>query len=288
MVDRAGAAPAGRPPTVVAVSTYRAIATDLDGTLLGSDGRVSARTRAAVLAAEDRGMDVVIATGRPPRWIAPIVEQLGDRGLVVCANGAAVYDPARHELVRRTELSPETLGSVIDDLQDAFPEAVLGLEQGFDFAIDEAVRDLDVRARDGWNLEGLRIGPIQEFLGEPALKLIVRLPPPATPGTAEAVQSVIGDRGLVTHSVDEAFLEVSHPLVHKAVAVEALLVERGTEAAEVVAFGDMPNDLELIRWAGLGVAVANAHPLLRDAADEVTASNDDDGVAMVIERLLER
>jgi hydroxymethylpyrimidine pyrophosphatase-like HAD family hydrolase len=273
---------------VVAVSTYRAIATDLDGTLLGSDGRVSARTRAAVLAAEDRGMDVVIATGRPPRWIAPIVEQLGDRGLVVCANGAAVYDPARHELVRRTELSPETLGSVIDDLQDAFPEAVLGLEQGFDFAIDEAVRDLDVRARDGWNLEGLRIGPIQEFLGEPALKLIVRLPPPATPGTAEAVQSVIGDRGLVTHSVDEAFLEVSHPLVHKAVAVEALLVERGTEAAEVVAFGDMPNDLELIRWAGLGVAVANAHPLLRDAADEVTASNDDDGVAMVIERLLER
>ena len=95
MVDRAGAAPAGRPPTVVAVSTYRAIATDLDGTLLGSDGRVSARTRAAVLADEDRGMDVVIATGRPPRWIAPIVEQLGDRGLVLCANGAAVYDPAR-------------------------------------------------------------------------------------------------------------------------------------------------------------------------------------------------
>jgi Cof subfamily protein (haloacid dehalogenase superfamily) len=273
---------------VVAVSTYRAIATDLDGTLLGSDGRVSARTRDAVLAAEDRGMDVVIATGRPPRWIAPIVEQLGERGLVVCANGAAVYDPARHELVRRTELSPETLESVVDDLQDAFPEAVLGLEQGFDFAIDEAIRDLEVRARDGWNLEGLRIGPIREFLDQPALKLIVRLPPPATPGTAEAVQSVIGDRGLVTHSVDEAFLEVSHPLVHKAVAVEALLVERGTEAADVVAFGDMPNDLELIRWAGLGVAVANAHPLLRDAADEVTASNDDDGVAMVIERLLER
>ncbi len=283
-----GAGAVLRPPrrTVVVVSTYRAIATDLDGTLLGSDGRVSARTRDAVLAAEDQGMDVVIATGRPPRWIAPIVEQLGDRGLVVCANGAAVYDPARHELVRRTELSTETLASVVDDLHDAFPDAVLGLEQGFDFAIDEAIRDVDVRARDGWNLEGLRIGAIRDFLDEPALKLIVRLPPPATPGTAEAVQSVIGDRGLVTHSVDEAFLEISHPLVHKAAAVEALLVERGTDAAEVVAFGDMPNDLELIRWAGLGVAVANAHPLLRDAADEVTASNDDDGVAIVIERLL--
>jgi len=268
------------------VTTYRAIATDLDGTLLGSDGVVSARTRTAVLAAEDAGMTVVIATGRPPRWIAPIVDQLGDRGLVVCANGAAVYDPSRHELVRRTELSPDTLVAVIDDLADAFPDAIVGLEQGFDFAIDEAIKETPLLLRGSWNLEGLHVGPIRSFLDEPALKLIVRLPPPAQPGTADAVQSVIGARGLVTHSVDESFLEVSHPSVHKAAAVEALLVDSGIAASGVVAFGDMPNDLELIRWAGLGVAVANAHPLLQEAADEITASNDDDGVAMVIERLL--
>jgi hydroxymethylpyrimidine pyrophosphatase-like HAD family hydrolase len=90
----------------------------------------------------------------------------------------------------------------------------------------------------------------------------------------------------VTHSIDESFLEVSHPSVHKAATVEALLADSGIAAVEVVAFGDMPNDLELIRWAGLGVAVANAHPALRAAADEVTASNDDDGVALVIERVL--
>ena len=273
-------------PTVSAVTTYRAIATDLDGTLLGSDGVVSARTRTAVLAAADAGMTVVIATGRPPRWIAPIVDQLGDRGLVVCANGAAVYDPSRHELVRRTELSPETLAAVVDDLADAFPDAIVGLEQGFDFAIDEAIKETPLLLRGSWNLEGLHVGPIRSFLDEPALKLIVRLPPPAQPGTADAVQSVIGARGLVTHSVDESFLEVSHPSVHKAAAVEELLVDSGIAASGVVAFGDMPNDHELIRWAGLGVAVANAHPLLQEAADEITASNDDDGVAMVIERLL--
>jgi hydroxymethylpyrimidine pyrophosphatase-like HAD family hydrolase len=125
-------------------------------------------------------------------------------------------------------------------------------------------------------------------MDEPALKLIVRLPPPAAPGTADAVQSVIGARGLVTHSIDESFLEVSHPSVHKAAAVERLLVDSGIVAAEVVAFGDMPNDLELIRWAGLGVAVANAHPVLLAAADEVTESNDDDGVALVVERVLSR
>ena len=161
-----------------------------------------------------------------------------------------------------------------------------GVEQGFSFSVDDSVRGLDVAARGGWRLEDLRIGPIRSFMEAPALKLIVRLPPPAPPGTAEAVQAVVGDRGLVTHSIDESFLEISHPAVHKAATVERLLLAGGIERHEVVAFGDMPNDLELIRWAGLGVAVANAHPAVLAMADEVTGSNDDDGVAQVLERLL--
>lgn len=263
----------------------RAIATDLDGTLLGSDGRVSARTRDAVMAAEDRGLRFVIATGRPPRWIPPIVEQLGDRGLVVCANGAAVYDAAAHVLVRRTELSPEVLVDLVHDILQALPHALLGVEQDFELSMDEAVHRASAATIGGWNLSKLRIGPIRSFLDRPALKLIVRLPPPAEPGAAEALQSVLGARAMVTHSIDESFLEVSHPQAHKAIAVESLLVDEGIDAADVVAFGDMPNDLELLRWAGHGVAVANAHPLLLEVADEVTASNDDDGVAAVIERL---
>lgn len=262
-----------------------AIATDLDGTLLRSDGTISERTRRAVLGVEDEGIRVVIATGRPPRWIAPIVDQLGDRGLVVCANGAAVYDPAAHELVRRTEIGPEVLAELVDDLLDAFPHAVLGVEQGFDFAADVAIRGLPSPGGDGWNVPGLRIGPIRDYLDVGALKLIVRLPG-APQGIADAVSSVVGSRGAVTHSIDETFLEISHPRVHKAAAVEQLLVDSGIEAGSVVAFGDMPNDLELLRWAGRGVAVANAHPSLLGVADEVTASNDEDGVAQVLERVL--
>ena len=265
---------------------FRAIATDLDGTLLRTDKTISERTRAAVLAAEDAGMAVVIATGRPARWIAPIVDSLGERGLVVCANGAAVYDPARHELVSRTEIDAEVLGSMVDDLEEAFPDVILGLEQGFDFAVDEAFERLEIQSPGSWPLDGLRVGPIRSFLDRPSLKLIVRLPHPAPAGTADAVQAVVGSRALVTHSSSESFLELSHPSVHKAATVEALLEASGIDASEVVAFGDMPNDLELIRWAGLGVAVANADPRLRAAADEVTASNDDDGVARVIERIL--
>lgn len=265
---------------------FRAIATDLDGTLLRSDKSVSDRTRQAVHAAEDAGLLVVIATGRPPRWIPPVVEELGERGLVVCANGASIYDPARHELVARTELAPEEVESIIDDLEDAFPDAVLGLEQGFEFAVDESIESSGIEFIESWKLDGLRVGPIRSFLDQPVIKLIVRLPSGAPDGTATAVQSVVGERALVTHSISESFLELSHPSVHKASAVERLLERSGVAAADVAAFGDMPNDLELIRWAGLGVAVANADPVLIEAADEVTASNDDDGVAVVIERIL--
>jgi Cof subfamily protein (haloacid dehalogenase superfamily) len=264
---------------------YRIIATDLDGTLLGSDRKVSARNKAAINAAEDAGWLVVIATGRPPRWIAPIVEELGERGLVVCANGASVYDPARHELVERTDLSPDVARELVDEIQAAYPEAILGVEQGFGFGVDSSVQHLDFDFSE--LIPDVHVAPVREFLHEDVTKLIVRMPHPAPEGTAAAVQALVGQRALVTHSVNESFLELSHPEVHKAATVERLIERSGGTAAEVVAFGDMPNDLALIRWAGLGVAVANAHPLLLEAADEITASNDDDGVALVIERLLD-
>ncbi|MEO6989279.1 MAG: HAD family hydrolase [Aquihabitans sp.] len=264
---------------------YRAIATDLDGTLLRPDNTVSSRTLAALDAAEDAGLLFVIATGRPPRWIPPVMEQLGERGLVVCANGATIYDPVSHELVAQHRIESSVALEMVDALSEAFPHAVIGVEQGFEFAVDESAKGDDLLASQ--LMEGIRIGPIRSFLDEPVTKLIVRLPDPAPAGTAAAVQAVVGDRGLVTFSTREWFLEISHPSVHKAFTVERLLEDSGIKPGEVMAFGDMPNDLELIRWAGLGVAVANAHPTLLDIADEVTTSNEEDGVALVIERVLE-
>ncbi|HWJ61200.1 MAG TPA: HAD family hydrolase [Acidimicrobiales bacterium] len=265
---------------------FRAIATDLDGTLLGHDGSVSARTRAAVDAAEDAGLLFVIATGRPPRWIPPVIEQIGERGLVVCANGGSVYDPAREELVARNDLDAEVALAIIDAVQGAYPDAVLGLEQGFQFSADSSIERMTSPLLQSWKSQGLRIGPIRSFATEGVTKLIVRLPENTPPGTAAAVQDLIGDLALVTHSTNESFLELSRPDVTKAATVERLLLESGIAPEEVVAFGDMPNDLALIRWAGLGVAVGNAHPALREVADEVTATNDEDGVALVIERIL--
>lgn len=265
---------------------FRAIATDLDGTLLRSDGSVSARTRAAVDAAEDAGLLFVIATGRPPRWIPPVIEQIGERGLVVCANGGSVYDPARDELVVRNDLAAEDAVAIIDLLEPAYPDAVLGLEQGLVFSADTSIERTSSPIIQSWKDQGLRVGPIRSFATEGVTKLIVRLPEDTPSGTAAVVQDLVGDLAFVTHSTNESFLELSRPDVTKAATVEGLLLDAGIAPGEVAAFGDMPNDLPLIEWAGLGVAVGNAHPVLRDAADEVTGTNDEDGVAAVIERIL--
>jgi hypothetical protein len=261
---------------------FRAIATDLDGTLLRSDLTVSPRTCRAIEAAEDGGAMVVLATGRPPRWIPPVIDQIGDRGLVVCANGASIYDPARGELIERTEIDGADAAAMVDAIEAVFPEAVFSVEQGMDFAIDEAIllRQPDAR-RTFFDAE---ICPIRRRLDRPVTKLICRLPRSSDLSLPGRVQAIVGDRGLVTHSTEPSFLEISHPQVHKAATVERLLGAAGIHAAEVVAFGDMPNDIELLRWAGLGVAMGNAAPAVQAVADEVTATNDDDGVAAVIER----
>jgi hydroxymethylpyrimidine pyrophosphatase-like HAD family hydrolase len=133
---------------------------------------------------------------------------------------------------------------------------------------------------------------MQELLAEPVVKLLVRHTDLTAPELMEATKDLFeGFAGLATVTYGTSttiggLLEISGPGITKAFSLERLAEERDVASEEVVAFGDMPNDLPMLAWAGLGVAVANAHPEVLAVADEVTASNDDDGVAMVVERLL--
>lgn len=261
----------------------RLIATDLDGTLLRSDMTVSERTRRALVAAADAGVRVVMATARPPRTIRPIVDQLGEggyAGVVVCANGALVYDPASHQLIERREIHPESAIEMVRRLRAEMPDVLLGLEQGMVARIEPAYEPF------AWPGDTYEVVDLDVWLEQPVTKLLLRWPGSAPDGHGSRVRGLIGDLADVTVSTDESFLEVMAPGVHKAATVEALIGAEGIDATDVIAFGDMPNDIELLQWAGWGVAVANAHPAVIDIADEVTESNDADGVAVVIERLL--
>jgi Cof subfamily protein (haloacid dehalogenase superfamily) len=259
------------------------IATDLDGTIVRSDGEISDRTRAALAAAEDAGLLVVFVTGRPPRWMAPVAEAAGRHGIAICANGAIVYDLHTSTVIEEFPMDAE--------VARALAQAIRAVIPGVAFAVEGAGRfgqEPNYRARFERPDDAL-IAELDELLIGPVTKVLARHTTMSTDEMHAAAAAVVGDLAVLTtatFSATDGLLELSAPGVTKAFGLERLASQHGITAAEVVAFGDMPNDLPMLAWSGHAVAVANAHAAVLAIADEVTASNDDDGVALVIERLL--
>jgi Cof subfamily protein (haloacid dehalogenase superfamily) len=260
--------------------TVRLIASDIDGTLLRSDGNMSARTVAALTAAEDAGLLVVLCTGRPPRWMRPIAEQTGHHGLAVCANGAIVYDLHTEQVVEEFPIDVEVGRRLAEALREAIP--------GLQFAVERSTGMLHEPAYVPLSAAATVEAAFEELLTEPIVKLIAKHPELTASelhATAHEAIADLADIATATFS-GQRLLEISAAGVTKAFAVERVAAEHGITADEAVAFGDMVNDIPLLGWAGHSVAMGNADPEVQAVADEVTASNDDDGVALVIERLL--
>src|ERR1700712_61646 len=254
----------------------RVVASDLDGTLVREDGSISQRTRDALQLAEAGGALVIFGPGPPPRWMKPVVEATGASGLAICANGALVYDLGRGEIVREHALQAASAARLVTALREALPGVEFGGESGLRFGHNPAYEP-------SWPMPNRTVAEVEELIADPVSKLLVKHPDRPAEEIHEQVVDIAGEEAVVTYSGD-VLLEISGAGVSKASTLEALCAEQGHPAAEVLAFGDMPNDVPMLRWAGHGVAVANAHEQVLAVADEVTASNDDDGVARVIER----
>jgi Cof subfamily protein (haloacid dehalogenase superfamily) len=262
--------------------SIRLIASELDGTLLRSDGALSPRTVAAIGAAQAAGLVVVFVTARPPRVVRDLAHAAGLTGLVVCANGAMIYDVGADALVHHERLDAALAREFSQRLRTRAPGVVFATEHGhqmnreanfprlFEDVVDEAA---------------IRIDDVEALCEADITKLIVHHPEQDADMLAAWISAEVGARAVVTHS-GGPFVEIGVVGVSKASGLARLCADLGIEAAEVAAFGDMPNDVEMLTFAGLGVAMANAHADTLAAADEIAASNDEDGVAQVIERIL--
>ncbi len=260
--------------------TVRLVATDLDGTLLRSDGTVSERSRRAVAAVEAAGVPFVMVTGRPPRWMSQIADATGHRGLAVCANGAVVYDLHAEKVVRTDLISAVAAREVVEALRRALPDISFAVERhGAGFAHEPSYRPR-------WDsTDPKEQGPVEQLLTSGVIKLLARHESLSADDLLAAARAAVGDGATLTHSSSDGLLEISAAGVSKASGLAALAAEHGVDAADAIAFGDMPNDLPMLAWAGRSYAMGNAHPSVLADADEVTAANDDDGVAMVLETL---
>jgi Cof subfamily protein (haloacid dehalogenase superfamily) len=261
--------------------TPKVVATDLDGTVVRSDGTISARTRTAFAVARAAGALIVVATGRPPRWLAGIAEATGHDGVAICANGALVYDLATESVVDSRPLDLDVVRTLIKELRASVPGVAFAVER-----VDgQFAHEVDYHPR--WEPEEQTyVGDLEHVFDVPVAKLLGRVEGAGSDDLLAMAQAAVGE-GLatLTHSSIDGLLEVNAYGVTKATTLDSWLGERGLAAADVIAFGDMPNDVEMIAWAGHGVAVANAHPDVLAVADEVTGTNDADGVAEVLERL---
>jgi Cof subfamily protein (haloacid dehalogenase superfamily) len=272
------------------VAPPRLIATDLDGTLLRDDKSVSPRTVAALAAAEEAGIEVFFVTGRPARWMDVVSDHVHGHGLAICGNGAAVVDlhggPGAHRFVKVRELSRNNALDAVRLLRDAVPDTVFAIEQTYGFHQEPAYPKLHLEIPDSLRSAEQLLGDGGPGADEPVLKILAYHPSLDPDAFLTRARLAVGDRANVTRSSPSALLEISGPGVSKASTLALCCAERGISHEEVIAFGDMPNDVEMLTWAGQSYAMGNAHPDVIAAASGRTVANNEDGVAVVIERIL--
>lgn len=265
---------------------FSIIALDLDGTLLTDDRQITARSRAAVRRARERGVAVVLASARPPRSMKRYHQDLELDTPLVAYNGALVWDVAEGRALFHEPLVPDAARALVAFLRRQQPELNISLECGDRWYIDElteevrrAIEQYEVASPDG-------IGCLEQVLAQEAeaiSKVLFR----GTHQTAEsllaALPADLAERLHITSS-GEWFCEVMAAGATKAAGVHWTAAHLGRDPGGILAIGDSPNDIPMLRAARLGVAMGNAAALVREAADTVTASNNDDGVAEAIER----
>jgi Cof subfamily protein (haloacid dehalogenase superfamily) len=260
----------------------RLVASDIDGTILGHDGRISDRTVRAFHACREAGVELVFVTGRPPRWLHPLEEQLGHTGTVICSNGAVVWDLEADRLVSAQTMALADMFEARRIIKRLRPTALFAAETLTGFHLEPGFIENDTSEI----LSEFTPAPLADTLT--AEDAVVKFLAIVREGTADdflaEVAPVVGGLANVTHSAPTvAMLELSVPGINKAVTLAEYARSLGIGAADVVAFGDMPNDIEMLRWAGHGYAMASGHPEAIRAAGQLAPHFDDDGVAQILE-----
>jgi Cof subfamily protein (haloacid dehalogenase superfamily) len=265
------------------------VATDLDGTLVRSDDTVSAYTHGVLDRVRSAGIRVVGATGRGPRLAELTRNDIRAADYLVMAGGGRVVDqsdPATGPLVLRDErLSGAVLAGIVADLEAAVGPLTVMVE-ALDGHDEPLWGDLDPTWRYP---EAVHPRERADCLSCDVIKAFARSPRHHVDELLAIARRIVPAEVASVTQAGLDFLEITPPGVDKGTGLAVVTQSLGVDPADVLVFGDMPNDLPMFAWAGWGrIAVANAHAEVRAVADEVTLSNDQDGVAVFLDRLLSR
>lgn len=266
---------------------YRFIALDLDGTLTNSAKEITPHTLKTLLRLqEEQGVRLILASGRPVYGIAPLADQLQlDRhhGYIMAYNGGQIIDWTTREVLYEQMLDPEVLPYFYDCAKRGGFEI---LTYDGDAVISEHPENPYVQYECMLNkMPARRVDNFLEAIHGLKPKCLIVGEPEPLAGLEQEMAARLSETNGVYRS-EAFFLELVPKGIDKAASLEALLQKLGHTREELIACGDGYNDLSMIRYAGLGVAMANAKPEVREAADFVTLSNEEDGVAYAVEKFI--
>jgi len=253
------------------------IVLDLDGTLLGADGAVSERNSAALRRAVRSGARVVIATGRPPRWLEHIRPSVPS-SLALCCNGGLVLDLDTDAVIASYPLDGAAVVRAVSELRAA----------GSIFSVaGEGLPDFGIAAEPDFPRRGsaeVACMPIDGICAAPIVKILIR----PEPGNGQPVHDYLTARfGRVftlTRSTNDGLIEISRFGITKGAVIAGIAAGWGVDPARAIAFGDMPNDIAMLQWAGHSVAMGNADVAVKAIATETAGHHDRSAVAEILER----
>ncbi|MBX3096220.1 MAG: HAD family phosphatase [Fimbriimonadaceae bacterium] len=257
------------------------LAIDIDGTLLNSERRVTERVRSSLQVAQSNGLIICLATGRLIPTLLPIAEEADVSGPVVTCNGAYA-EMEDGETVFSANLSQEVVADLLQYAESNGITANVYQPRRVLSNRESPMLDL-YRSRTGANPIVL---PYEELAQEPATKMIFINEPSANASDLDLFSSNATDGKFHLTVSEPIYLEFLPPNVNKGIGVKAVASRLGLDASEVAAIGDFHNDREMIEWAGLGAAMASGAQAVKQVADIVMPSNDEDGVAIFIEHIL--
>jgi Cof subfamily protein (haloacid dehalogenase superfamily) len=258
---------------------FRLIALDVDGTLLNDEHEVTPRVREAVRAAAGKGAEIVLCTGRGSTSALPVLEELELPGTMITHNGASIVDSKSRSVLYETELPHEAIERYLAYLRER------NIQYDLNTSFDQFVYALSEEAAQMF--ESLHCRPV---LRDPAEGLPEKLVKVSIFGSREGLDGVERDWKQWQHELlfirsGDNFIDIHHPDATKGKALEKLAGLRGIPREQVLAIGNYYNDIGMLSFAGLGVAMDNSPPEVKAEAEEVTLSNNEDGVAAILERL---
>lgn len=268
--------PAGLDPASV-----DAVAMDLDGTILDRTFHPSPRMAAAVARCEALGIRCVIATGRMFVSARRVAHEIGVTQPIVCYQGAMVGDPAGGEILSHRPVATDLAREILSELGDEARKTNLYLDDEL-YVWEENAETLRYKRTAG--VEMHVVGDLARWITRPTTKIVTVGEPSAMDALRDRLQPLFGDRAFVAKSLP-IFLEFAAPGVNKATGLEVVADRIGIPADRWAAIGDAENDLEMLDWAGAGIAMGNADPHVKDHAGYTIGDVEDGGVPAFLDAL---